>query len=285
MLPNFLVIGAPKCGTSSLCHLLGRHPEVFMSRPKEIHFFGRSDPEKTYPWYESFFSEAHGKKAVGEGSTSYSHPEIIEACAAQIAERIPACRLIYMVRDPVERLESDWKMRRHEGWAAACVNDAVEQQPSLITLGLYWKNLSVYRRHFPDEQLLVVFLEDFHRDPDAELRRCWQHLRVDPTVVIEGSHRPRNAASGYRSYGTIASRLRALPLFAEVKRHLPGWALGMGKSVLTSKVRIELRWEPEMLARVAARFEDDSRQFLEFCGKDADFWHSAPGRARALPPA
>jgi hypothetical protein len=101
-----------------------------MSIPKEIHYFGRNDPDKTLAWYLSFFQEAVGQNAIGEGSTSYTHPDIIEACAAEIAERIPSCRLIYMVRDPVDRLESDWKMRLREGWSAASINEAVQSQPS-----------------------------------------------------------------------------------------------------------------------------------------------------------
>ena len=70
MLPNFIVIGAPKCGTTSLCHLLGNHPQVFMSKVKEPHYFGRKDPTKTLLWYEEHFVGAEDKKAIGEGSTS-----------------------------------------------------------------------------------------------------------------------------------------------------------------------------------------------------------------------
>jgi hypothetical protein len=279
MLPNYLVIGAAKCGTSSLCHSLGQHPQVFMSRPKEIHFFGRNDPVKTFEWYESFFADAAGKTAVGEGSTSYTHPDIIEACAQEIAEHIPDCRLIYMVRNPLHRLESDWKMRRHDGWAAASVNEAVQEQPSLITHGLYWKNLSVYRRHFRDDQMLIVFFDDFTRDPQTELRRCFEHIGVDPDIVIENAGRPRNAASGYRSYGAIAGRLRHGRFFAAVKRHLPAWVIGTAKSALTKKVEHKPDWDPEVRASVIQSFSEDSQRFLEFCKKSPSHWQTTPGPA------
>lgn len=278
MLPNFLVIGAAKCGTSSICTLLGRHPEVFMSRPKEIHFFGRNDPAKTFAWYETFFEGAGTSKAVGEGSTSYTHPDIIRACASEIAVHIPECRLIYMVRHPLERLESDWKMRVHEGWSASSINTAVDKQSTLITHGLYWTNLSVYRERFGDDQILVVFLEDFARDPDRELERCLHHIGVDPAIRIDHASEPRNAASGYRNYSGLASWLRRAPVMQSVKRRLPKWGREVAKSLLSKKVRVEVEWEPAVRARVLASFTEDARELLRYCGKDSSFWSSVSER-------
>lgn len=272
MLPTFLVIGAAKCGTSSLCQFLGEHPDVFVTEPKEIHFFGRDDPHKTLSWYEAFFAQAAGCSAVGEGSTSYTHPDIIDRCAVEIGKLIPDCRLIYMVRNPLDRLESDWKMRRHEGWSAASINDAVAQQPSLVTHGLYWSNLSVYLRHFPAEQILVVFLEDFSRDPNAELRRCFTHIRVTPDRAVEGADRPVNAASGYRKLGPIPLRIADGSVAAAVKRALPGWFVKAAKATLTRRATYTVRWEPGVREQLRERFREDSRQLLRFCGKAPDFW-------------
>ncbi len=73
MIPNYLVIGASKCGTSSLCRLLGQHPDMFMSTPKEPNFFCYDHVyEKGWAWYESLFDRADGKLAIGEGTTQYS---------------------------------------------------------------------------------------------------------------------------------------------------------------------------------------------------------------------
>lgn len=276
MLPNYLVIGAAKCGTSSLCHLLGSHPDAFMSRPKEIHFFGRNDPTRTLEWYQAFFDAAGSKRAVGEGSTSYTHPEIMEAAAEQIHRLIPLCRLIYMVRRPIERLESDWKMRRHDGWPVGTINEAVRNHASLITLGLYWRNLSVYRRHFPDQQIRIVFLEDFTRDPDTELRRCFEHIGVDPDMRIADANRARNAASGYRNYGAVARRLRSAAWFTSVKRFIPRWSMNAAKAVLSRKASLVPEWDPAVRSLALESFTEDSKRLLEFCGKPAEFWAERP---------
>jgi hypothetical protein len=276
MLPNYLVIGAAKCGTTSLCHALGLHPDIFMTDPKEVHFFGRTDPVRTLEWYHSVLQPAAGRKAVGEGSTSYTHPDIIDVCAEHIARVVPRCRLIYIVRDPIDRLESDWRMRRHDGWAPATINEAVARQPNLVRHGLYWRNLSVYRRCFTDEQILVLFLEDFARDPQAQLRRCFSHLGVDPDVTIEGTHRPRNAARDYRKDGRVARRLRAATSFSTLKARMPPWLVRLAKAGLTTKISYALDWDPGLKASVASEFADDSPRFLRYCGKHPDFWQVQP---------
>lgn len=273
MLPNFIVIGAAKCATSSICKLLGKHPQVFMSDPKEPHFFGRDDPNKTLEWYEGCFEGAEGKIAVGEGSTSYTHPHIIHLAASGIAQHIPKCRLIYMVRNPIKRLESDWKMRKHEGWAEGSVNEAVESQPTLITHGMYWQNLYVYRKLFQDEQILIVFLEDFAQNPQQELKRCFEHIHVDISVSIIGADKPRNTSSNFRKDGFIAKYIRQTLFLNNLKEAIPSWMLKGAKLALTRKQDLTVRWASGVRRSVIERFKDDSREFLKHCCKPADFWN------------
>jgi len=273
MLPNFIVIGAAKCGTTSVCDLLGKHPDVFMCEPKEPCFFSHMDEnERTREWYESLFQQAGSEPAVGEGSTAYTHPDVIERTAAAIKALIPDCRLIYMVRHPLKRLESDWRMRRHEGWTPAAIGDAVTEQPSLMTHGFYWQNLGVYRRNFPDEQILVVFLEDFVRDPNGELQRCLQHIGVDPDFTVEDAARPRNSAADFRKDGRIAARLRQLAAFETVKDALPVWFVQGAKGLLTRQERFPVEWDPEIRRRTIAQLREDAAHFLSHCGKPEEFW-------------
>jgi Sulfotransferase domain len=271
MLPTYLVIGAPKCGTSSLCYYLGKHPDVFMAEEKEIHYFGRKDPEKTPAWYESFFEQATGATAIGEGSTSYTKPQLVNDAARQIAALLPDCRLIYMVRNPLKRLESDWKMASAEGWAVGTSINDVDRMPWLLDQGFYWRNISPYRERFPDDQILIVFLEDFSRNPDAELARCFAHIGV-VNVQIDGSGEPLNTAAGHVTYHPLGRALRALPRFENVKNIAPRWMVNAGKALLTKPQRFEVQWEPAVRDRVVATFVEESKPFLEWCGKPPDFW-------------
>ncbi|MCK4787025.1 MAG: sulfotransferase domain-containing protein [Desulfobacteraceae bacterium] len=273
MLPNFIVIGAAKCGTTSICDLLGEHPQVFMLDPKEPHFFGRDDPKKTLEWYEALFKSAEGKIAIGEGSTSYTHPNIIHQAASGITEYIPGCRLIYMVRNPIKRLESDWKMRKHEGWAEGPVNEAVKRQPTLITHGMYWQNLSVYRKLFPDKQILIVFLEDFAQNPKQELKRCFEHIHVETSVSIADADKPRNPSNKFRRDGFIARYVRQTPFFNQLKEAVPSRIFQGAKLALTRKQDLTVRWIPQVRRSVTEKLRDDSLELLEHCGKPADFWN------------
>lgn len=273
MLPNFIVIGAAKCGTTSVCELLGEHPTVFMSDPKEPCFFSHMDEDlRTRDWYESLFENVTAETAIGEGSTAYTHPEVIETTSSRIKDLIPDCRLIYMVRHPLKRLESDWRMRRHEKWTPESISEAVVEQPTLVSHSFYWKNLSVYRKKFADEQILVVFLEDFKRDPDRELSRCFSHIGVDPTIPIADSARPRNTAAGFRKDSPVASAIRRLRVFEELKAAMPTWLVDTGKRLLTRQESFDLIWEPVGLREVVGQLAEDAGQFLAYCEKPATFW-------------
>jgi len=274
VLPNYFVIGAAKSGTTTLCTLLGRHPEIFMSTPKEIHYFGRNDPEKTREWYESHFASASSFRAVGEGSTSYTHPHIVEACATEIAELVPQARLIYMVRHPLGRLESDWKMRKHEQWAPpGSVNEAArEADTTLIRHGLYWQNLNVYRRLFSDEQILVVFLEDFSKSPQTEMDRCFVHLGVGQDASMGDQVLQKNRSQDFRRDGRLAVWLRETGLLTALRRIMPRRAFSWGKGLLTRSDRFTVQWDPEVRSWVLGQFRDDAGRFLQYCGKPPGFW-------------
>lgn len=272
-LPNFLVIGAAKCGTTTVCDLLAEHPDVFMSDPKEPHFYSRLTKfHERRTWYESLFAGAEGCAAAGEGSTSYTHPHRIDFVVPRIREDLPDARLIYVVRHPVRRLESDWKMRLREGRASNSIVDAVDKQASLVTFGLYWKHLSLYREAFADEQILVVFLEDLAEDPEGQLPGLYRHVGVDPTFVPEDPGRERNAADDYREDGAVASAVKKVPGISSVKQAVPAWVTRSLKNVLTAPHDPTPDWDPDALRLVESYFRKDTRRLLRHCEKPEDYW-------------
>lgn len=276
VLPNFLVIGAAKCGTTSVCDILAGHGDVFMCDPKEPNFFGlpsEQDFLSRREWYESLFGGATGFAAIGEGSVSSTRPGNIETSATRIREVIPAARLIYMVRHPIRRFESDWKMLRYERLIPAALDAAVEKMPSLISWAFYWKHLNVYRRLFSDEQMLVVFLEDFAEDPYGELERICRHIGVDPNVSWAEPERPRNTASGYRHAGRLGQWIREAGAYERAKPFIPNALIQLGKAFLTRPERHEFVWDPVIRRRLTEAYADDARRLLAFCGKPPDFWN------------
>src|SRR5262245_46073038 len=108
-LPTFLVIGAMKGGTTALHTYLGSHPDVFMSDLKEPHFFSSGlGWDKGEEWYCSLFTEAGSATAVGESSTSYSKFPDVRHVPERAISLIPDLRVVYLVRDPIERIRSQY---------------------------------------------------------------------------------------------------------------------------------------------------------------------------------
>ena len=147
MLPNFIIVGAPKAGTTSLYHYLSEHPQVFMSDPKEVNFFSKEEIEaqglyyqdfkaKDLNSYEKLFNEGIGKKAVGEGSVSYLfYPDT----PAKIKASIPEVKIIILLRNPVERGYSHYLMDYRMGLTDLSYEEIVYKTSSHKNLNLYYQ--------------------------------------------------------------------------------------------------------------------------------------------------
>ena len=275
MLPNFIVIGAAKCGTTSLCDLLAGHAEIFFSNPKEPRYFSNEERYGDADFresYEELFAAAAMELMVGEGTTTYTHPEIAGTVAGRIAEDIPNCKLIFMVRHPIRRLESDWRMRCYEGWAPADINAAVRENRSLITHSLFAQNLHPYLQLFPREHIHVVFLEDLAADASRTLRQCLDFLGVNTEIALDDPGRRRNDSSRFRKDSSLSAKMRESNVLARIRDHLPAAVTRVIKRLLTREMAHEPRWEKGCLDEVHTAIREDAKKFLEQSGKPVDFW-------------
>lgn len=265
MRPNYLVIGAQKCATSSLCALLGEHPDVFMTTPKEPYFF--SSPAiwvKGWSWYESLFDDAGDCRAVGEGSTTYTQNGLYPEAPARIARHLPHARLIYIVRDPLERMKSHWMhLRSRENNETRSFNIAIRERPEYLDNSRYCRQIDWYRAHFSDDQILVLFFEDFRRDPRAVLRCCFEFLQVDPSVEIEGVTAARHASSSLRVDRPILTPLRRLPFFREIRDAVPDRLRHGLWRVFKRPIDPRPEWDEDVRRWAIGQLLDDSRAFLE----------------------
>ena len=199
MKPNFLIIGAMKSGTTSFHSILSQHPDVFMSKLKEPEFFCRDRIYKRgWEWYESLFANARGKLAIGEASTSYTKKgdNYSPHTAERIAKHLPNVKLIYIVRNPLERIESHWRQGRNLGWCSQDFDEAV-LDPRVINPSRYWWQINVYRDLFPDLQIKVLFFEDFKREPHTTVQKCLDFLGVDSQISLPNIYRPKNISKNW----------------------------------------------------------------------------------------
>jgi hypothetical protein len=194
VLPNLIVIGAAKCGTTSLHEYLDEHPQIAMSREKELHFFvDRKNWGRGLEWYESQFDATAPVR--GESSPDYSAYPLYQGVAERMAATIPDARLVYLVRDPVERVVSHYT-HRTVNWPEMGTIDETLADPQLrkwlVTPSRYWLQLEQYLGHFSAEQILVVDSDELR----ASLPRIFEFVGVDPSFESAGFERVHNAGTG-----------------------------------------------------------------------------------------
>jgi hypothetical protein len=194
VLPNLIVIGAAKCGTTSLHEYLDEHPQISMSREKELNFFV---PEKSggrsVEWYERQFDDRAPIR--GESSPAYAAHPFFPGPPARMRALVPDVRLVYLVRDPIERTVSHWLHRASTHAEMPSFEDALdsEQGDWMVGLSRYWLQLEQYLPHFPPEQILVVDTDDLRDRRDETLARIFRFVGVDPdfrSAEFEREHVP-----------------------------------------------------------------------------------------------
>ena len=210
--PNFIVIGAQKCGTEALYRALQQHPDVFMSANKEPSFFAMdgSLPSFRIPtpgyrnrlvprWdaYLRLFDGAEGCAAIGEASAMYLSRWEPERTAARIRERIPGAKLVALLRQPADRAFSAVLFYRARDLETAdSFEQALAAEPERIRAndfpdihhranGFYHAHLSRFLEVFPREQVLVHLHEDWKAEPGRVLQDTFRFLGVDEGVRVE----------------------------------------------------------------------------------------------------
>lgn len=179
-IPDFIIIGAMKCGTTSLFRHLGRHPGVFMSEVKEPNFYiEERNWSKGFDWYRSLFAGAPPGALLGEASTNYSKGTTFPGVPERLREYVPNVRLIYLIRDPIERIRSHYTHSAFHGRVSKPPVEAIRPRSGFVRTSLYGAELQRYRQHFPDDQILVLLTEDLRDDPVSVLRRIEQFLGLD----------------------------------------------------------------------------------------------------------
>lgn len=253
-LPSFLVIGAMKGGTTSLYHYLKEHPDVFMPRTKELHFFvAEKNLRRGEGWYARQFRGAGNAVAVGEASPDYTKYPLHRGVPQRIAGLVPHVRLVYVLRDPVERIRSHYLHDLACGRERRPIAQAVPGNEHYLAPSRYATQVEQYLEHFPREQLLLVTSEGLRTDRQAAMGRILDFIGVDSAWSAPVEQREFNASD---SKTTPNALLRAA-------RHLPGGArlrLLAPRQVKAVEQRLGRSRHP--VDRQAAVMSDELRQAL-----------------------
>jgi hypothetical protein len=203
MLPNFLIIGAQKSGTTTLAKYLRTHPQVFLSPGKEVHYFNRYY-HRGIDWYKGRFSGATTEDAVGEATPTYMY---FDRVPQRMAEVIPDARLIAILRNPVDRAYSHYWHQRSRGREKREFAQAVAAEVKQRSAGGRESQLPYLDqgRYLAQLALLVAVFEEFCQSPLETFQSVCQFLMVDDTFV------PPNLGVAFNRFASARSlKLRSI---------------------------------------------------------------------------
>jgi hypothetical protein len=271
LLPNLVVIGAMKAGTTSLHTYLDQHPLIAMSAVKEIDFFVSVREDRGPGWYAAHFDPTATIR--GESSTSYTKYPQRPGVPERMAELIPDARLIYLVRDPIERTVSHYihaRDRRRERRALRDALSSLEDNP-YVDPSRYAMQLERYLACFPPSQILVLSSTQLRDDPPATLNKVCDFLAI-PQFAFETSTRA-NVSERRGVANPVVGLLESYRL-KRVGRALPRSWIRPAKAL---NARLSRRVEHPQLddetrRRVADWLVEDAERFRRLTGQSFADW-------------
>jgi hypothetical protein len=263
-LPDFLVIGAMKAGTTTLYHDLASQTAIRMSEVKEPSVLLRfPDPEHAIGNYARQFAGRRSGQILGEASTEYSKLPRHQGVARRARDLLGSdLRLIYLVRNPVERAVSHHHHAFSRGRQGADIDETARSDSTLVDFGRYAMQLEPWIESFGLDRILVLRFEDYVRDRAAALRKVGQHLGVS----VDPSRIPEDKAFNQSEGNRIGTKARIGPL---LRSDL--YQLGV-RRLIPDRLRLWLRDKmvPEAPPRPTPPRPDTVDLLIERLAPDAD---------------
>jgi hypothetical protein len=288
-MPNFLIIGAMKSGTTALYYYLAQHPQVYMSPVKEPNFFcsegqaSRNDSVARIEAYQDLFKDVSDEKAIGEASHCYLYEP---QAAVRIRQYLPEAKFVAVLRDPVERAYSHFlHMVRNGTEPLTNFGQALREEEAgayqnrgfqgYVGRGLYYDQLKRYFDMFGREQVKVYLYEDLRDGPVGVLQDIFGFLKIDASFVPDVSLR-RNVSGSPRNKTVDKILRRPSPLKDALKTHLPAglrWRLSRAFDYLKTRNLAEpSAVEPEARRRLRAICREDILKVQDLIHRDLSEW-------------
>ncbi len=298
--PDFLLLGAPKCGTTSLAAYLGQHPDVCFSYPKEPVFF-EAEYEKGLDFYwRKYFAHWQGERIAGEGRVFHL---FLPFAPERIRASLPEARLIALLRNPVDRAYSHWWHRFSRGletlsfaaaiehdlahddgverfsgeegakrWREGLVNLGVTTRHGLyLEVGRYAEQLERYGALFDWDRIKVLFYEDLSRDPRALTREVWSFLGVDPSAPLADAE----ARNVRRQAVRTPAAARVLQVGEALRRFVPASLRPRLRALLPERTAQQPPLDPGLRRELEHYFRPHNERLERLVGRDLSAWGAA----------
>jgi hypothetical protein len=263
-LPNFIIIGAMKGGTTSLYRYLASHPEVSVSKRKETDFFlGRHEYRRGLSWYSAQFRKR--TTAIGEASPNYTKRHLWDGVPERISRTLPEVKLIYVVRDPIRRILSHYVHNYAHGRERRPFSEATSPESNYVKTSMYAYQLDAFLDYFPLERILIVDSDALRNETSSLLQEVFGFVGVDPDFDVPNID---------EKFHVSADKLRRPALVRHVKNRTLRRIL---HPLLPARLTKPQPFEPPELSpedsnRLAESLQSDIQRFKELTGMKFDDW-------------
>lgn len=275
VLTNFFVGGAPKAGTTSLWEYLSQHPNIYMGEEKEIYFFTHKW-KKGIKWYNKKYKNYKGEKAVGDGSINMI---VSEDAPIRVKKLIKDPKIIFLVRDPIERLLSVYKfdvMRGDKRAVDTTFNGFVKKIKKSensweMKMGLYSRNIKRYEKVLGESNVKTIIFENFISNTSEVTKNVYEFLGVDRSFT------PNFDVFSKSGSGKNSSAVRFAYRVKDAIEGVTGKSITSGvtswvKETLKETTGSEPEVSDDMEEFLIDYYSSDVQSLQEHLGRDLSHW-------------
>jgi hypothetical protein len=279
-IPNFFIVGASKCATTSMYNLLAAQKSCCLSSVKEPFFF--NDSQKNKEWYFSLFEGCERCAAVGEATPIYSETTYFPEVPKKIYDFNNDSKIIYVVRNPYERMKSVWKQALSSGHffqkkyynrrMPLNFEKAIFEYPPFLEACKYWTHIQNYRKYFADSKIRIIYFEDFISDISGVMNEVNNFLGLGPFQQSALDSVQKNSSKGKVVFNPVTHLLSKVPGCKQLIGVIPKdikWNL---KQKVSMPVPHDPRISEGSKDKIRKALNEELRLLFEYTGKPADYW-------------
>jgi hypothetical protein len=269
--PDFVIIGAMKCATTTLHEQLAGQPRIMMSFPKEPNFFSDDDIyARGFDWYFSLFADADDAAVCGESSTHYTKLPTYPETVRRMSSALDGIKLIYVMRHPIDRLISHYIHEVTTGRITEGIHEAIDRHPELVDFGRYHMQISPYLAEFGPESILPVFFRRLVAHSQDELERIGRFIGAPEPLRWDDKLKAQNVGSERLRRSVLREIIVRSPVLTTIRRHVvPKPVAETIKSLWRARTDPP-RPTPELVERLRCVFDEDLEQLGAFLGVHLD---------------
>jgi hypothetical protein len=274
MLPNFIIIGAMKSGTTSLHRYMKMHPQIGMAEIKETNFFLEDTySSKSVEWYKSQFEGDY--KIYGEASPNYTKAHYFAGVPERMYNLVPEVKLIYLLRDPVERVISHYTHNLGAGRESKSMVEAFRDEQKLnyyVNSSRYYWQIQKYLEYYQKKQILIISSNELRNDRANTLKKVFEFLEVDLKLNKDNLHKEFGRTSRKTKKGKLGRLILNNFLVDRLKKNISVSFKRKAKTLLLPSLKKPSDISITVKSKLEKLLKSDAESLRSFSGLPFEGW-------------